>query len=184
MTNNSLGDSEGNNNRSKNQIDREKAPQLQLGIQKGVAHEEKRYVVEKQLETEETIDEVRGSGIKNLDNSEPHQEQHGHEERWPKEMNFFASIRKEKGEIDEENKNVLCEEDCHMIAQVLAGKVFKQKPCEKKIQTPSPITDNRDNEGATQNTYGHVGEASHVVSDDVGGSLISGDGKKYRKPND
>src|SRR5215467_2897273 len=123
MTNNSLNDSEGNNNGSKNQIDREKAPQLRLGIEKGVAHEEKRYVVEKQLETEETIDEVRGSGIKNLDNSEPHQEQHGHEERWPKEVNLFASIRQEKGKIDEEDQNVLCEEDCHVIAKVFACKI-------------------------------------------------------------
>src|SRR5215470_1644228 len=154
MTDNGLNDSQGNDNGGQNQVNREKAPQLRFAIDKGVAHEEQGYVVEKQLETEETVDEVRGSWVKNLDDSKPHQEQHGHEEWRPEEVNFFASIRKEKGKIDEKDQNVLCEEDCHVIAKVLACKIFKQKPREEKIQAPSPITDNRDNEGATQNSHG------------------------------
>src|SRR5208282_1752483 len=69
--NDGLSDTERNDDEGQYQVHREETPQLRLGIQQCVTHENKRNIVEKHFEAHQAVHDVRGGRIEYLSRPEP-----------------------------------------------------------------------------------------------------------------
>src|SRR5271169_2842715 len=101
MAQDGLRDPQGNNDQRKDHVDKEKSTQVSLGIEQGISDKEQRNIVEKELQSQNAVDNGRGRRIKDLHHAKPGKNNNRNEEGRPEGRDLLAAVGQEKGEIDE-----------------------------------------------------------------------------------
>jgi hypothetical protein len=81
-------------------------------------------------------------------------------------LRFLAAIRKKKGQIDHAKQHIFAESNGHVVAQVLASQILEHQPSEKKINTISPVLEDREGRDHSSHHHGRISHPNKILVDD------------------
>ena len=180
MAQNGLHDSEPADHDGENHIDDEKAPQILFGIEQRIAYENERNIVEIQFQAERSNGQVRRRGIENLEHAKPDEHHQRQEKARPEGLHFFPADGSDESDIDDGDEEVFAKIDRHVVAEILARQIFKEKPSQEEIQAVAPVIEDGNHDGKDDDGHADVDKVRGLARDDVHRNFISGEENKNR----
>ncbi len=181
MAQNGLHDSEPADHDGENHIDDEKAPQILFGIEQRIAYENERNIVEIQFQAERSNGQVRRRGIENLEHAKPDEHHQRQEKARPEGLHFFPADGSDESDIDDGDEEVFAKIDRHVVAEILARQIFKEKPSQEQIEAVAPVIEDGNHDGKDDDGHADVDKVRGLARDDIHGDFISAKENKNRE---